>query len=116
VAVLTDDNGTVWSIRRRWWAFPSALDLLGWVGDLIGVLFMILWPFWLLAKFCGVRWVITINRDGERVGRERVRGWKNSTLRMEEIAQEVAAGDYTEPDSGPRSGPESELPPGTIVY
>jgi hypothetical protein len=89
---------------------------LGWVGDLIGVLFMILWPFWLLSKFCGVRWVITINRDGERVGKERVRGWKNSKLRMEAIAQEVAAGDYSEPDSEPQSGPESELPPGTIVY
>jgi hypothetical protein len=116
VAVLTDHNGTVWSIKRRWWSFPDFLNLLGWVGDLIGVLFMILWPFWLLSKFCGVRWVITINRDGERVGKERVRGWKNSKLRMEAIAQEVAAGDYSGPDSEPQSGPESELPPGTIVY
>jgi len=112
VAVLTDHNGTVWSIRRRWWSFPGALDLLGWVGDLIGVLFIVLWPFWLLGKFCGVRWVITINRDGERVGRERVRGWKNSKLRMEEIAQEVTTGHYSASDPGH----ESEPPPGPIVY
>jgi hypothetical protein len=116
VAVLTDPDGSVWSIRRRWWSFPGFLDLLGWVGDLIGVIFMILWPFWLVAKFCGVRWVISIHRDGERVGIERVRGWTNTRLRMEEIAQEVAAGDYSGPESAPRSGPESELPPGTVVY
>jgi hypothetical protein len=89
---------------------------LGWVGDLIGVLFMILWPFWLVAKFCGVRWVISIHRNGERVGTERVRGWKNSRSRMKEIAQQVAAGDYSSPDSEPRSETEPEPPPGPIVY
>jgi hypothetical protein len=115
VAVLTDRDGIVWSIRRRWWSFPASLDLLGWVGDLIGVVFMILWPFWLVAKFCGVRWVISIHRDGERVGTERVRGWKNSRSRVKEIEQEIAAGDYS-PESGPRSEPEAEPPPGPIVY
>lgn len=116
MAVLTDHDGAIWSINRRWWNPVGAVDLLGWVGELIGVVCTLLWPFWLLGKFCGVRWVITINRDGERVGRERVRGWKNSKLRMQEIAQEVTAGGYSQPDSEPESGPESEPQPGPIVY
>ena len=112
MAVLTDQHGAVWSIRRRWWYPSGALDLFGWVGDLIGLFFILLWPFWLVAKFCGVRWVITIQRDGDQVGKERVRGWKNSKLRMTQIAQEVTAGGYSEPDSGPESEPQ----PGPIVY
>ncbi|MGZ5363507.1 MAG: hypothetical protein ACXWZR_05280 [Mycobacterium sp.] len=75
MAVLTDPNGTVWSINRRMWPFPGdALDLtFGLFEVLIGVLFALLWPFWLLAKFCGVRWVITVERNGHQVGRELVR-------------------------------------------
>ncbi|MGZ5396307.1 MAG: hypothetical protein ACXWEI_12815 [Mycobacterium sp.] len=69
MAVLTDPNGTVWSINRRMWPFPGdALDLtFGLFEVLIGVLFALLWPFWLLAKFCGVRWVITVERNGHQV-------------------------------------------------
>ena len=94
VAVLTDPNGTVWSINRRMWPFPGdALDLtFGLFEVFIGILFALLWPLWFLAKFCGVRWVITVERNGHQVGRELVRGWNGSTRRVNEIAMEVASG------------------------
>ncbi|MCV7040756.1 hypothetical protein [Mycolicibacterium moriokaense] len=93
MATLTDQNGTVWTIKRRWWPFPNGLlDLtFGWVENLIALIFTLLWPFWLLAKFCGVRWVITVERDGERVRKELVRGWKKSKVRIDEIAGELDA-------------------------
>ncbi len=40
---------------------------------LLEVLFAVLWPYWLGAKFRGVR-VITVERDGQLAGRELVRG------------------------------------------
>ncbi|MGE2721707.1 hypothetical protein [Mycolicibacterium celeriflavum] len=94
MAVVRDTGGTEWQISRRWWPFPGdALDLaFGWLEILVGAVFLVLWPFWLLAKFCGVRWVITIERDGHQVGRELVRGWKRSKGRMNEIALQIAAG------------------------
>ncbi|MGO4445744.1 hypothetical protein AB4Z42_20555 [Mycobacterium sp. 2YAF39] len=94
MAIFTAPDGTVWSINRRWWPFPGdALDLtFGLFEVMIGILFAVLWPFWLLAKFCGVRWVITVERNGHQVGREQVRGWNSSQRRVNEIAQEVVAG------------------------
>lgn len=92
--MVRDTAGTEWGINRRWWPFPGdALDLtFGWLEILVGALFLVLWPFWLLAKFCGVRWVITIERDGHQVGRELVRGWNRSKGRISEIALEITAG------------------------
>ncbi len=55
-------------------------------------LFAVLWPLWLLAKYCGVRWVITIERDGHQVGRELVRGSGNAKRRINDIALEIAQG------------------------
>ena len=80
VAVVRDPSGTVWDVSRRWWPFPGdVLDFtFGWFELAIGVLFAVLWPFWLVAKFCGVRWVIIIARDGHEVGRELVRGSGNA--------------------------------------
>ncbi|MGV0603630.1 hypothetical protein [Mycolicibacterium sp. XJ1904] len=94
MAVVRDTFGTEWQISRRWWPFPGdALDLtFGWLEILVGALFVVLWPFWLLGKFCGVRWVITVERDGHQVGRELVRGWNRSEGRMSEIALEITAG------------------------
>nr|WP_194946068.1 hypothetical protein [Mycolicibacterium malmesburyense] len=94
MAVVRDTGGAEWQISRRWWPFPGdALDLtFGWLEILVGALFVVLWPLWLLAKFCGVRWVITIERDGHQVDRELVRGWNRSKGRMNEIALQIAAG------------------------
>lgn len=62
------------------WPFPGdALDLtFGWVEVVLGVLFAVLWPLWLLAKYFGVRWVITIQRDRSHVGPELAGGWGKS--------------------------------------
>ncbi|OBK77835.1 hypothetical protein [Mycobacterium sp. 1274761.0] len=54
------------------------------------MIYVVLWPFWLLCKFLGVRWVAVIKRDGHDVGRELVRGWHRSKRRVDEIVQEVA--------------------------
>lgn len=92
--MVRDTGGAEWQISRRWWPFPGdALDLtFGWLEILVGALFVVLWPLWLLAKFCGVRWVITIERDRHQVDRELVRGWNRSKGRMNEIALQIAAG------------------------
>ncbi|HJT92501.1 MAG TPA: hypothetical protein VJ777_11220 [Mycobacterium sp.] len=94
MALTRDPNGTVWTVSRRWWPFPGdALDLtFGWFELILGALFAVLWPFWLLAKFCGARWVITVERDGHQVGRELVRGWGESQRRINELALEVSSG------------------------
>lgn len=86
----------MWEISRRWWPFPGdALDLtFGLLELVVGALFVALWPLWLLGKFCGVRWVITIQRDGEQVGRELVRGWNRSKGRIAQIALQVSAGGH----------------------
>ena len=94
MALTRDPNGTVWQVTRRWWPFPGdALDLtFGLFEVILGVLFTLLWPFWLLGKVCGVRWVITVERDGHQVGRELVRGWRKSQRRINELALEVSSG------------------------
>jgi hypothetical protein len=93
MAVVRDSGGTVWDISRRMWPFPGdLLDLTDIVAVVIGLLFVVLWPFWLLAKFLGVRWAIVIQRDGHEVGRELVRGWSRSARRINVLALEVSAG------------------------
>jgi hypothetical protein len=94
VAVVRDPSGTVWDVSRRWWPFPGdALDLtFGWFELVLGALFVVLWPLWLLGKYCGVRWVITIQRDGHQVGRELVRGAGNAKRRINDLAMEIAHG------------------------
>lgn len=93
MAVLTDSNGTVWSVYRDWWPFPGDVTDFTDVFELvIGAIFLVLWPFWLLAKFLGVRWAVVIERDGHEVGRELIRGWSKSKRRVNELAAEVASG------------------------
>jgi hypothetical protein len=48
-------------------------------------------PFWFVAKWFGVPWTIVIERNGTEVGEERVRGWRNSQRRIQEIAESAAA-------------------------
>ena len=56
------------------------------------LLFLVLWPFWLLTKVLGARWVLVVQRDHVEVQRELVRGWRRSDARMNELAQELAQG------------------------
>ena len=55
----------------------------------IVLLVLLAWPFWFVAKFLGVPWTIVIERTGREVGTERVRGWRASERRMDEIRQSI---------------------------
>lgn len=97
--VITDPSGIQWSVHRKLWPFPNLGDLLdnfdffGWViGLVLALPFLLLWPFWLLTKVLGARWVLVVQRDHEEVQRELVRGWRRSDVRMNEIARELAQG------------------------
>lgn len=59
---------------------------------LIVLPFMLMWPFWLAAKWFGVPWTLLIERDGKEVGRERMRGWRASGQRVAELARQAEAG------------------------
>ncbi|WP_245234148.1 hypothetical protein [Mycobacterium sp. PS03-16] len=93
MAVVTDPNGTVWSVHRQWWPFPGVLDLTFDVfALLLAVPFLALWPFWLATKWLGARWTIVVERDGTEVSRELVRGWRRSKGRIAALSWEVAQG------------------------
>ncbi|MDX1872545.1 hypothetical protein SBI67_10470 [Mycolicibacterium sp. 120266] len=51
MAVVTDPNGTQWSVHRRWWPFPDLSDVvdLDWFTWLLAAPFLLLWPFWLMS-------------------------------------------------------------------
>jgi len=52
-------------VRRDWWPFPGdLLDFTDLFEIVIGLVFVVLWPLWLLTKFLGARWVIVVERDG----------------------------------------------------
>jgi hypothetical protein len=94
MAVVLDPHGRAWSVHRDWWPFPGdLLDFTDLFEIVIGLVFVVLWPFWLLTKFLGARWVIVIERDGHEVGRELVRGSGRAKRRVDQIASEVAGGD-----------------------
>lgn len=97
--IVTDPSGVQWSVHRMWWPFPSIgslldnFDFFGWVlGLALLVPFLLLWPFWLLGKFLGVRWVIVVERDHRETGRELVRGWRRSDGRTAELALQISQG------------------------
>jgi hypothetical protein len=97
--VVTDPQGVQWSVHRRLWPFPDLEDLLdnfdffGWVVGLVLILpVLLLWPFWFVAKFLGVRWVLVVERDHVEVQRELVRGWRRSGARSGELATQIAQG------------------------
>jgi hypothetical protein len=93
MAEVTDPSGVSWSLRRRRW-----YDLTGFEGNSldVGLVFIVLiggwWPFWFIAHWLGLRWRIVIERDGEEVGEEWVRGWRKSGRRIQEISESVIAG------------------------
>jgi hypothetical protein len=94
MAVVLDAHGRAWSVHRDWWPFPGdLLDFTDLVEILIGLGFVVLWPFWLLTKYLGGRWVIVIERDGHEVGRELVRGSGKAKRRVAQILREIAGGD-----------------------
>ena len=81
-------------MHRDWWPFPGdLLDFTDLFEIVIGLVFVVLWPFWLLTKFLGARWVIVIDRDSHEVGRELVRGGRKAKARVNQIALQIANGD-----------------------
>ena len=94
MAVVLDPHGRAWSVHRDWWPFPGdLLDFTDLIEIAIGLVFVVLWPFWLLTKFLGARWVIMVERDGHEVGRELVRGGRKAKARVNQIALQIANGD-----------------------
>ncbi|WKG06053.1 hypothetical protein [Mycolicibacterium sp. HK-90] len=96
---VTDPRGVGWTVRRKWMEGPttimdgdSLVDVILSVGQLLCLL---AWPFWFAAKFLGVPWKIVVERENREVGTERVRGWRASTRRMDEIRRHIgmAGGD-----------------------
>jgi hypothetical protein len=86
MAKVTDASGVHWSVRRRRWYDLTDYPADG--GD-YGLIFIVLiggwWPFWFIAHWLGLRWRILIERDGEKVDKEWLRGWRKSGQRIQEI-------------------------------
>jgi hypothetical protein len=96
---VSDPTGVEWSVQRWWFKtipYETGIDFLDFIIFVIVLPFMIVWPFWLLLKWLGVRWSIEIRRDGTKVGEEKVRGWGNSGRRIQELSQAAAAGTLTQ--------------------
>jgi hypothetical protein len=54
MAVVLDPHGRAWSVHRDWWPFPGdLLDFTDLFEIVIGLVFVVLWPFWLVTKFLG---------------------------------------------------------------
>jgi hypothetical protein len=93
MAEVTDPNGSAWSVHRRWWPFPGVFDLTFDVFEvLLALPFLVLWPFWLVTKWLGGRWTVVVERDGQEVSRELIRGWRRSKGRIAELAWEISQG------------------------
>lgn len=94
---VTDPEGETVTVRRWWWRtlpWETGFATLDAFIFLLVLPFMLMWPVWLALKWFGVPWTILIERDGERIGRERVNGWRRSGERIYEIAASVQAGNY----------------------
>jgi hypothetical protein len=92
---VTDPSGEQWTVGRWWFtAIPweSGIAFIDMIIFVIVLPFMLAWPFWLLLKWLGVPWSIVVKRGDTKVGEEKVRGWKASGARIDEIARLVQAG------------------------
>lgn len=92
---VEDSDGVQWRIRRWWWKtvpWETGFATLDAMILLIVLPFMLMWPFWLAAKWCGVSWTVLVECDGSEVARERVRGWRASGQRIAELAESARAG------------------------
>lgn len=99
MANVTDPNGVQWSVRRKWFSpglFETGFATLDMIVFVIMLPFLVAWPFWYLAKWLGVPWLVVVKRDGDEVAREHVRGWRRSGQRIEELASQAAAGGLTQ--------------------
>jgi hypothetical protein len=73
----------------EWWVYRK------WSHDVKTVRHVLVeWPFWFMAHWLGLAWLILIECDGKIEGKEKVRGWGKSGQRIQEIAESVAAGTW----------------------
>lgn len=98
VPEFRDSDGVTWRVRRAQWPLLDALDMASYGSSTFGVVLFLLalpllaaWPIWLLAKLCGVPWKVVTERDGDEVAREKVKGWRASGRRIQEIVAEKKA-------------------------
>jgi hypothetical protein len=118
MAEVSDPNGVQWSVHRtlfRWWEGDDVGGGTPEAAVFYLVVGVVIWPFWIIAKWLGVPWEIVIERAGRQAGAERVRGWNKSERRIQEIAESVAAGtwrpvdDYVNRFTGVSPPPRTEL-------
>jgi hypothetical protein len=83
---------------------------------LLPLLLVTFWPFWFFAHWLGLARVTEIERDGKKVGQEKVRGWGKSQRRIEEIARSVADGTWRRPVDDEHRFTEATPPPRTELY
>ena len=103
MAKVRDLDGAGWTVRRWWWRtlpWETGFATLDMVLLLIALPLMVMWPFWLMAKWLGVPWTIVVECDGVEVDRERVRGWRGSRQRISELVEWARA--QGEADDGGR--------------
>lgn len=85
-----------WTVRRKWMTAPDVgTDSDGIVGAFLTVILLLallVWPFWFAAKFLGVPWTIVVEQRSKEVGTERVRGWRASQRRIDEIRRGIGSG------------------------
>lgn len=85
---VMDAAGAEWTVGRR--LYPYWADDGGAVDAVY--LYLVVWPFWFIAHWLGWPWVVDILRDGVFVSEEKVRGWRRSRQRIQELADTVASG------------------------
>jgi hypothetical protein len=97
-----DPNGVRWSVSRKWWGagtllLPAytGLDALDAIIFFVTLPVLVMWPFWLAGKWLGVPWTIVVKYGGKEVAHEKVRGWRASGKRIDEIARHAAVGAKT---------------------
>lgn len=110
MAAVRDATNARWTVRRVWWPFGTwLLDLPEWgglfaIGMLLTLPLVVIWPFWVLARFLGAPWTLVVRRQGKEVSREKVKGWNESRQRITEIL----------PDARRQGSPEAES--GATIY
>ncbi len=118
MAKVTAPGGQSVTVRRWWWRtlpWETGFATIDAVIFLIVLPFMLMWPVWLVLKWCGVPWTVLVEHDGTEIARERVRGWRASGARIEEIAAAVQSGAMPVPDP-PDEPSEPIEPAGPVVY
>lgn len=93
-----DADNKRWTVRRVWWPFGTwLLDLPDWgglfvIGMVLTAPLVVIWPFWLLARFLGAPWTLVVRREGKEIRREKVAGWTASGERITAILDEARTG------------------------